>query len=110
MRYLSTRGRAPATGFSDVLIRGLAPDGGLYVPTSWPQVEPSISRTYSTRAAEIMQPFIGDEISPDIFLSLCEDAYSVFRHADVAVFQTDFVTLQVLHAALLSLLFAGGAP
>jgi threonine synthase len=38
MRYLSTRGNAPAQSFSDILLGGLAPDGGLYLPESYPQV------------------------------------------------------------------------
>ena len=38
MRYLSTRGQAPVREFSDVLLAGLAEDGGLYVPESWPEV------------------------------------------------------------------------
>ena len=36
MRYVSTRGRAPELGFADVLLAGLASDGGLYVPAEWP--------------------------------------------------------------------------
>jgi threonine synthase len=36
MKYVSTRGRAPAAGFEEVLLTGLAPDGGLYMPESWP--------------------------------------------------------------------------
>lgn len=39
MRYISTRGRAPDIGFEDVLLTGLAPDGGLYVPESWPRFD-----------------------------------------------------------------------
>jgi len=66
------------------LVGGLAPDGGLYVPKEWPQTQSSVAGNYAERAAEIMQPFIGDEISPDVFLALCHDAYSTFRHADVA--------------------------
>ena len=38
MRYVSTRGRAPELGFADVLLAGLAPDGGLYVPVEWPSL------------------------------------------------------------------------
>jgi threonine synthase len=38
MKYVSTRGRAPSLGFVDVLLAGLAPDGGLYVPGQWPQL------------------------------------------------------------------------
>ena len=39
MRYVSTRGRAPARSFCDILLEGLAPDGGLYVPEQFPRVE-----------------------------------------------------------------------
>ncbi|MHB1089743.1 MAG: threonine synthase [Ilumatobacteraceae bacterium] len=84
MRYVSTRGRAPESGFCDTLIDGLAPDGGLYMPKEWPQTQISVSGTYAERAAAIMQPFIGEEIPSDVFLALCRDAYSTFRHDDVA--------------------------
>ena len=43
MRYVSTRGRAPELGFADVLLAGLATDGGLYVPASWPALPPAIA-------------------------------------------------------------------
>ena len=36
LAYVSTRGAAPSLGFADVLLRGLADDGGLYVPSRWP--------------------------------------------------------------------------
>lgn len=84
MRYVSTRGRAPEAGFCDVLLRGLAPDGGLYVPKEWPQTQTPNSGNYAERAAAIMQPFVDEEISPEIFLALCRDAYSAFRHVGVA--------------------------
>ena len=38
MQFISTRGQAPQTSFSDVLLAGLAPDGGLYLPQGWPQL------------------------------------------------------------------------
>ncbi len=38
MQFISTRGRAPALGFSDAVLAGLATDGGLYVPEAWPQL------------------------------------------------------------------------
>ena len=40
-RYVSTRGQAPETDFADALLRGIAPDGGLYMPTAWPRLSPS---------------------------------------------------------------------
>lgn len=84
MRYVSTRGRAPELGFCDTLLGGLAPDGGLYVPKEWPPTQSSLIGNYAERAAAIMQPFIGDEIPPDVFVALCRDAYSTFRHPEVA--------------------------
>ena len=38
MRYVSTRGTAPELGFCDVLLAGLASDGGLYLPETWPKL------------------------------------------------------------------------
>lgn len=84
MRYVSTRGQASEAGFCEVLLRGLAPDGGLYVPKEWPQTQLPISGSYAERAAAIMQPFLGDEISDEVLLTLCRDAYSMFRGEDVA--------------------------
>ena len=96
MRYLSTRGSAPEIGFCDVLLAGLARDGGLYVPQTWPKLDApkdttlksavsgEVSTSYAHRAASIMAPFIGDEIDSKVFQQLCVDAYSTFRHPDVA--------------------------
>ena len=41
MRYVSSRGSAPELGFNDVLLAGLATDGGLYMPERWPTLAPS---------------------------------------------------------------------
>ena len=96
MRYISTRGTAPEIGFCDVLLAGLARDGGLYVPQTWPKLNAplettlnsaasgEISTNYARRAASIMAPFVGDEIDSKVFQQLCVDAYSIFRHPDVA--------------------------
>ena len=57
LRYISTRGKAPPLGFSDMLLRGLAPDGGLYVPESWPQLpQPPLAPNASPRAAASYPP------------------------------------------------------
>ncbi|MBR1945890.1 MAG: threonine synthase, partial [Alphaproteobacteria bacterium] len=61
MKYVSTRGKAPAIEFEDVLLAGLAPDGGLYVPEAYPQFSKEQLRkmrslTYPELAAEIMAP------------------------------------------------------
>jgi threonine synthase len=88
MRYISTRGTAPVIGFCDVLLAGLARDGGLYVPETWPALAKSsdekLGAAYAQRAASIMAPFIGDEIDAKVFEQICVDAYSTFRDHEVA--------------------------
>jgi threonine synthase len=85
VRYISTRGGAPALEFCDTLLTGLAPDGGLYVPSNWPSLSHGASGdSFAKRAAELITPFIGDEIPPDTLRSLCEDAFSTFRDPLVA--------------------------
>ena len=68
MRYISTRGEAPALGFCDVMLTGLARDGGLYVPETWPQLSAQtiadfFGRPYPEVAVEVIRPFVGDSIS-----------------------------------------------
>ena len=79
MRYVSTRGRAPELGFCDALLAGLATDGGLYVPQSWPSQPKTTGATYSERAASLMAPYVEGEIPQDVFAQLCKTAYSSFR-------------------------------
>ena len=67
MRYISTRGQAPVRDFAEVLLAGLAEDGGLYVPEAWPRFTPAAWRAlrglpYPALAARVMQPFVGDAI------------------------------------------------
>lgn len=81
MHYISTRGQAPALGFEDVLLAGLASDGGLYVPETWPQVDAAAlaGKSYHDIAMTVMKPFIGGEIPDDVLRSLIEKAYATFR-------------------------------
>jgi threonine synthase len=84
MKYVSTRGAAPELGFTDVLLAGLATDGGLYVPDAWPSLPArSANATYAQRAAQIIQLFVGDELSPSVVQRLCDDAYATFAHPAV---------------------------
>lgn len=85
MRYISTRGEAPVLGFRDVVLAGLAHDGGLYVPESWPQLTHSeiaglAGRPYREIAFEIIRRFTGDEIPARALLRMIEEAYASFRH------------------------------
>ncbi len=83
MKYVSTRGAAPVLEFSEVVLAGLATDGGLYVPEYWPTVTPNISSTYADLASSIFQPYLDQHVTPDIMDGLCRDAYATFRHPDV---------------------------
>ena len=65
--YLSTRGGEKSQSFTDVLLEGLASDGGLYVPEIWPQLDSDRLRqlrgqSYSDIAYEVTAPFVGDAI------------------------------------------------
>ena len=71
-------------GFTDVLLAGLANDGGLYVPTEWPSLPSAVAgATYAQRAAQIIQLFVGDELAPATVKRLCDEAYATFAHPDV---------------------------
>jgi threonine synthase len=85
MRYVSTRGAAPALGFADALLAGLATDGGLYVPDAWPALEASgdPARRYSDVAVEVMWPFVQGTIERDDFVSIVDESYATFSHPDV---------------------------
>ncbi len=84
MRFVSTRGDAPELGFADVLLAGLASDGGLYLPTEWPNL-PDLSgiHDYAETAAAVMAPFIGDDLPFEVLTELCRDSYAQFRHPAV---------------------------
>ena len=89
MRYISTRGDAPALGFEDVLLTGLATDGGLYVPESLPHFSLEEIRSwrglsYSELAFKVMHPFVDDAIPADDFRRMLDDTYKVFAHQAVA--------------------------
>ena len=86
MRYVSTRGQAPMLDFEGVTLTGLASDGGLYLPESWPQFSVDEIRamrglSYPQLAARVMAPFVDGSLSPDDLLTLCEKAYGAFDHA-----------------------------
>ncbi len=89
MRYVSTRGRAPELGFDDVLLTGLAADGGLYVPATWPQLSKDqiaglAGLDYPTLAAKIMAPFVVGSVLEKDLGTLTREAYSTFTHTAVA--------------------------
>jgi len=87
-RYISTRGEAPELGFCDVMLTGLARDGGLYVPATWPQLSTEtiagfFGRPYWEVAVDIIRPFVGGEISDADLGRMANEAYATFRHPAV---------------------------
>jgi len=83
MKYVSTRGAAPVLGFADVVLAGLANDGGLYVPETWPTLGVVTSGSYAELAASVFVPYVGADIDNATMQRLCDTAYSTFRHPDV---------------------------
>jgi threonine synthase len=85
VKYISTRGLAPETGFSEACLAGLAPDGGLYVPMDWPRIEPARpGEPYAEVAARVLSAFAGDAIPAADMQAICRDAYASFAHQAVA--------------------------
>ncbi len=89
MRYISTRGAAPALSFDDVLLTGLARDGGLYLPESWPafsaaELRALRGRPYAEVAAAVMRPFIAGSVVERDFESMVRQTYARFDHPAVA--------------------------
>ncbi|GHD57044.1 threonine synthase [Thalassobaculum fulvum] len=89
MQYISTRGRAPALPFDEVLLSGLARDGGLYVPAVWPlfsrdDIRAMKGLSYAEVALRVMQPFVGTTVPADALRGMVEEAYGGFGHSCVA--------------------------
>jgi threonine synthase len=89
LRYISTRGAAPALAFDDVLLAGLARDGGLYVPETWPrltddEIRALVGLDYAEIAIRVMRPFVDGRVEEDIFARIVREAYAGFGHTAVA--------------------------
>ncbi len=89
MTYASSRGTAPELDFTDVLLTGLAEDGGLYVPQEWPivnQDEIAALRgfTYPDVAFRVTWPYVAGAIHEDEYAAILTDAYRDFNHPAVA--------------------------
>ena len=85
MRYVSTRGTAPPLDFREVTLAGLANDGGLYLPETWPslsreQIAGLAGLSYVETAVRVMAQFVGDALSEDELRALCTQAYGRFAH------------------------------
>jgi threonine synthase len=84
VKYVSTRGQAPVLEFGDVLLAGLATDGGLYVPDEWPS-HPDIGfdASYVDAAVAVMAPYVAPSIDEATFRAMVAEAYATFDHPDV---------------------------
>ena len=88
MRYISTRGAAPILSFEDVTLAGLASDGGLYVPETWPsfsmaEIKVLQGLSYVETAVAVMRPFVAGSLDEAELRDLCQAAYGRFDHAAV---------------------------
>ena len=90
LRYESSRGEAPTLGFADVLLAGLADDGGLYVPEEWPKLEVADSAesytdsaSYTDIAVDVMFPFVDGSLTRDELARMVDDAYATFDAPEV---------------------------
>jgi threonine synthase len=89
MRYVSTRGKARPLGFEDTLLAGLAEDGGLYLPETWPSlgaggVGALAALPYHEVVLRVIAPFVGEEVDPATLARMAREAYAAFDHPDVA--------------------------
>lgn len=89
MRYISTRGQAPALNFEEVLLAGLASDGGLYVPENLPrfsleEIASWAGLPYHELAFRVMKPFVAGSIADAEFKAILEETYAGFAHSSIA--------------------------
>ena len=113
MHYVSTRDsrqRPERIEFEDVLLRGLAPDGGLYVPEAWPSFDAAFIRalrgkSYAEAAAKIMAPFIGNALTTTQLERIVAAAYRDFDHEAIAPLREmapDLWLLELFHGPTLA--------
>ncbi|MGH6725780.1 MAG: threonine synthase, partial [Pseudolabrys sp.] len=89
MRYISTRGEGTPLDFVEVMLAGLARDGGLFVPETWPALDAAAiagfaGRPYAEVAVEVIRPFVGAAIPEADLARMAREAYGTFRHPAVA--------------------------
>jgi threonine synthase len=86
VKYVSTRGQAPVLDFADVLLAGLASDGGLYVPEAWPVLPDGwqAARPYVDLATDVLWPYVeGSPLGRAELGAMVAAAYAAFDHPDV---------------------------
>ena len=110
MNYLSTRGEAPKLGFIETLLAGLARDGGLYVPETYPSLSAGTiaefaGRSYASVAESVIGPYAGGEIAAADFTRMIGESYAAFRHPAVtplAQIGDNLFVLELFHGPTLA--------
>ncbi len=107
MQYISTRGKSPPVGFEQALLGGLAEDGGLYIPESFPALEINPQKaSFEEISAQILNAYVGDFMSESELAQLVETAYRSFSHSEVApvryVKEMDFYLLELFYGPTLA--------
>jgi threonine synthase len=110
MRYVSTRGEAAPLDFVEVMLAGLARDGGLYVPESWPALDRDTiagfaGKPYAEVAGDVIRPFVGGSIADGDLARMVREAYGGFRHpATTPLVQLDssLFALELFHGPTLA--------
>jgi threonine synthase len=88
-QFISTRGQAPQASFAEVLLAGLAPDGGLYMPAAWPhfsaaEIAGFAGKRYQDVAFAILSRFVGDSFTAAELKEDIEAAYAGFERPEIA--------------------------
>jgi threonine synthase len=110
VRHVSTRGEAASLGFTEVMLAGLARDGGLYVPEAWPTLAPAAiagfaGRPYAEVALEVIRLFTSEAIAAPDLARMVREAYGTFRHPAVVPLSqlgADTFVLELFHGPTLA--------
>jgi len=110
MRYVSTRGEAAPLDFVEVMLAGLARDGGLYVPESWPALDRETiagfaGKPYAEVAVDVIRPFVGGSITDADLARMVREAYGGFRHpatAPLVQLDSSLFVLELFHGPTLA--------
>ncbi|HEU5444865.1 MAG TPA: threonine synthase, partial [Pseudolabrys sp.] len=110
MRYVSTRGEAAPLDFVEVMLAGLARDGGLYVPESWPALDRGTiagfaGKAYAEVAVDVLRPFVGGAIADADLARMAREAYGGFRHpatAPLVQLDSSLFVLELFHGPTLA--------
>lgn len=110
MDYVSTRGEAPKLNFEEVLLAGLARDGGLYVPERWPSFDAETIASFAGMpfeevAMRVIHPYVGNTVGREALADMTREAYAHFGHAAVTPLvqiDTNRFVLELFHGPTLA--------